>query len=112
MGARVNLAEYDMIGPLPAFLQNVTEGVTSIVAPTGDELWLVSDYELGRLVLTDKRFSRSEAVKPNVPKLNDAQPVAQSIMSMDGPEHARLRRAIAGKFSSRQVAKMAPLIEN
>jgi cytochrome P450 len=102
----------DMIGPLPAFLQHVTEDVTSIVAPTGDEVRLVSDYELGRLVLTDKRFSRSEAVKPNVPKFNDVQPVAQSIMSMDGPEHARLRRIIAGKFSSRRITEMVPLIEN
>lgn len=102
----------DMLGPLPEFLQNVTEDVTSIVAPTGDKMWLVSDYELGRLVLADKRFSRSEAVKPSAPKFIDAQPVAQSIMSMDGVEHTRLRRIIAGSFSSRRIAEMAPLIQN
>lgn len=101
----------DIIGPLPVFLQHAKADVTLIAAPTGDEIWLVSDYELVRQVLTDKRFSRSEAVKPHVPKFNDAQPVAQSVMSMDGPDHARLRRIIASQFSPRRAATMVPLIE-
>jgi cytochrome P450 len=102
----------DTLGPLPGFLQQATEDVASIVAPTGDEVRLIGGYETGRQVLSDQRFSRSEAVKPGAPKFNDAQPVAQSIMSMDGPEHTRLRRIIAKSFSSRQIAQMAPLIES
>ena len=108
----MSLLTADMLGPLPGFLHQVAEDVTSIVAPTGDKVWLVSGYELGRLVLADKRFSRSEAVKPSAPKFNDVQPVAQSIMSMDGADHTRLRRIIAGRFSSRRIAEMVPHIEN
>jgi cytochrome P450 len=101
----------DMIGPLPAYLRQAKDDVTLIAAPTGDEIWLVSDYQLARQVLTDKRCSRSEAVKPGVPKFNDAQPVAQSVMSMDGPQHARLRRIIASQLSPRRAAEMVPFIE-
>ncbi len=101
----------ELIGPLPGYLQQPAADVTAITAPTGDQIWLVRDYELGRQVLTDKRFSRSAAVKPGAPRFNDAQPVAQSVMSMDGPEHARLRRVIAGSFSPRRVAALTPAIE-
>ncbi|MFC7479085.1 cytochrome P450 [Luedemannella flava] len=81
------------------------------MTPVGDKMWLVRDYALARLVLTDKRFSRAEAVKPHAPQTNDAQPVADSIMSMDGADHARLRRIIAGSFTTGKVATMAPKIE-
>ncbi|MEU7282892.1 cytochrome P450 [Streptomyces sp. NPDC045431] len=101
----------ERLGPLPAFMAHGEEAVVPIAAPTGDMVWLVRDYELGRLVLTDKRFSRAEAVKPHVPKFNDAQPVPDSMMSMDGAEHARLRRVVTGAFTGRRMAALAPAIE-
>jgi nocardicin N-oxygenase len=101
----------DELGPLPALLAHQSGDVVPIVTPVGDKMWLVREYALGRLVLTDKRFSRAEAVLPDAPKLNDAQPVPDSIMSMDGSDHARLRRIIAGTFTTGRVAAMAPSIE-
>jgi cytochrome P450 len=96
--------------PLPAFMQDGPEEITPVVAPTGDTLWLVRGYTLGRTVLTDKRFSRAAAVRPHVPKLTEAEPSPDSIMSMDGAEHARLRRIVAGVFTARRIAGMAPHI--
>lgn len=100
-----------LLGPLPDFLQHDSRDLVPIVTPAGDRMRLVCDYALGRQVLTDKRFSRSEAVRPHAPKLNDAQPAPNSMMSMDGTEHARLRRIVAGTFTSGRVAAMAPFIE-
>ena len=101
----------DELGPLPALLGHQSGDVVPIVTPVGDKMWLVREYALGRLVLTDKRFSRAEALRPEAPRLNDAQPVPDSIMSMDGSEHARLRRIVAGAFTTGRVAAMAPAIE-
>jgi cytochrome P450 len=100
------------LGPLPAFLAQVTDDVSLVATPAGDQIWLVADYERARLILTDPRFSRSAAVKPGVPQFNDAQPAAQSVMSLDGAEHNRLRRVIASRFSPRRVAELTPFIEN
>jgi nocardicin N-oxygenase len=106
------MSQYGLdLGPLPALLHHHSGAVVPIVTPVGDKMWLVRDYALARLVLTDRRFSRAEAVRPHAPKTNDAQPVADSIMSMDGSEHARLRRIIAGTFTTGRVAAMTPAIE-
>jgi cytochrome P450 len=101
----------DDLGPLPDFMAEQDTGVSQIVTPMGDKMWLVRDYALGRQVLADQRFSRAEAVRPKAPRFNDAQPAPDAMMSMDGKEHSRLRRVVGGAFSSRKVAAMAPAIE-
>ncbi|WP_225828221.1 cytochrome P450 [Streptomyces naphthomycinicus] len=99
-------------GPLPELLRQAGDrGVIRVDTPAGDKLWLVCHYALARQVLTDKRFSRAEAVKPHAPQANDAQPAPDSMMSMDGADHARLRRIVSGAFSTGRVAAMAPSIE-
>ncbi|MGW3450095.1 cytochrome P450 [Streptomyces sp. NPDC001076] len=103
--------DMDLLGPIPEALRSATGGVASIVTPAGDRMWLVRDYALSRFVLTDRRFSRSDAVAAQAPKLLDAEPVPESIMSMDGEEHARLRRTTAGAFTTHRIAAMAPFIE-
>ncbi|MGA4839077.1 cytochrome P450 [Streptomyces sp. G45] len=105
---------YHHLGPLPEFFAPdgaEPDDVRRIVTPTGDKMWLVRDYALGRLVLADKRFSRAAAVRPDAPTFNDAQPVPESMMSMDGKEHARLRKTVTGHFTARKMAAMAPDIE-
>ncbi|WP_165986390.1 cytochrome P450 [Streptomyces sp. YIM 98790] len=100
------------LGPLPEFLDHDDgRDVVPVVTPAGDPMWLVCDYALGRRVLTDQRFSRAEAAAPHAPQIIDAQPVPDSIASLDGAEHSRLRRIVAGAFSTGKVAAMAPDIE-
>ncbi|HEY0640959.1 MAG TPA: cytochrome P450 [Pseudonocardiaceae bacterium] len=101
----------DRLGPLPGYLDPGAEDVVRIETPTGDLMWLVRDYALGRQVLADPRFSRADAVKPHAPRFNDAQPAPDSMMSMDGDSHRRLRRIVSGAFSSRRIAGMGPYIE-
>jgi cytochrome P450 len=102
----------DLLGPLPALLDTAAQGpVVRVQAPTGDAVWLVRDYHLARLVLTDPRFSRAAAARPEAPKVNTANPAPSSMMSMDGAEHARLRRLVAGAFAPRRIAALTPDIE-
>ncbi|MFE0686059.1 cytochrome P450 [Streptomyces sp. NPDC058961] len=102
----------DQLGPLPDFMQPGAEDVVRIVTPTGDDMWLVRNYALGRSVLTDKRFSRVAALAPKAPRFNDAQPAADSMMSMDGSPHARLRRLVSGGFSTGRMARMSTFVED
>jgi cytochrome P450 len=102
----------DHLGPLPEFLRHGGSGaVVRVRTPTGDRLWVVGDYALGRLVLTDPRFSRAAAAKPHAPTFTTANPAPTSVMSMDGADHARLRRLVAGAFTPRRVAALTPLVE-
>ncbi|MEE1808106.1 cytochrome P450 [Streptomyces sp. BE133] len=100
------------LGPLPQFMTGAfTAPVKRIRTPPGDAMWLVSDYVLGRRVLSDRRFSRAAAVVPGAPRLNSAAPSPTSIMSLDGTDHARLRRIVAAAFTTGKVAALAPLVQ-
>ncbi|MFI9251092.1 cytochrome P450 [Streptomyces sp. NPDC053069] len=85
--------------------------VRLVTAPTGDRLWLVTSYALGRTVLGDPRFSRAAAVAHGAPRLSDITPASSAMTSMDGPEHARIRRIVAGAFSTRRAEALGPLVE-
>lgn len=100
----------EQFGPLPAFLRDGLGDVAPVTAPDGGQVWLVRDYALGRIVLSDQRFSRTEALNPHVPKITDSEPAADSMMSMDGADHARLRRSVAGAFSRHKIAALAPRV--
>lgn len=101
----------DQFGPLPGFLLDGQGDIAPVGASDGGQVYMVRDYALGRLVLSDKRFSRAEAVRPHVPTITDSEPAADSMMSMDGADHARLRRSVAGAFSRQKVAALAPYAE-
>ncbi|WP_405163056.1 cytochrome P450 [Nocardia sp. NBC_01499] len=100
------------LGPLPAFLDPPSRRPVQRVPVTGGaHMWLVTEYALGRMVLSDKRFSRAAAARPEAPKWHAVNPSPNSIMSMDGAEHARLRRIAAAAFTAKRVAELAPFIE-
>ena len=101
----------DRLGPLPEFLAAEGGGVVPITTPVGERMWLVRDHALGRQVLADQRFSRARAVRPDAPRFNDAQPAADSMMSMDGADHTRLRRVVGGAFTTGPVAALRPTVE-
>jgi cytochrome P450 len=112
MTTTVTPAPPTRLGPLPPLLdQGVDAPVVRVRAPTGDEVWLVADHRLGRAVLSDPRFSRAAAALPGAPRINSVNPAPSSMMSMDGADHARLRRLVAGAFAPRRMATLAPRIQ-
>ncbi|MFD9477503.1 MULTISPECIES: cytochrome P450 [Streptomyces] len=99
-------------GPMPAaFRSDEPTRIKWATAPNGTGMWAVTDYRLGREVLADKRFSRAEAVRPGVPRLSITDPSPESIISLDGQDHARMRRFVAGAFTERRLQELQPFIE-
>ncbi len=80
----------------------------------GHEGWIVTRHELARLVLEDSRFSQRPSRMPgelrvdgdNEPDIDDEALAAMEVanlLALDSPQHARVRRAILGRFSVRAV---------
>jgi nocardicin N-oxygenase len=75
----------------------------------GVDAWLVTAYEEAREALADPRLSRAATVRPGAPRIGGAMTsTPEMIISMDGDEHARLRRLAAGAFTARRIEGMRP----
>jgi cytochrome P450 len=87
-----------------------TEPVCRVQLPYGPPAWLVTDYHLARLVFGDARFSRAATVDRDNPREGpvDVGQVAESVMSMDPPEHTRIRQLVGRAFTARRVEQLRP----
>ncbi|MFI7642246.1 cytochrome P450 [Nonomuraea sp. NPDC049400] len=85
--------------------------VTRVRLPDGQEAWLVVSHPLVQQVLADRRFSRALACEPGRPQLT-AQPLpGTSIVSMDPPQHTRLRALVARAFTPQRARELQPHTE-
>jgi cytochrome P450 len=75
--------------------------------PFGEEAWLATRYADVRLVMGDARFSRAASVGRDEPRINPNQNDA-GMLSMDAPEHSRLRTLVAKAFTARRVEQLRP----
>ncbi|MEV0278866.1 cytochrome P450 [Streptomyces sp. NPDC050610] len=83
------------------------EGLLRVRLPYGDPAWLATRYADARLVLGDRRFSRAEAAHHDEPRQSEAQ-TNSGILSMDPPDHTRLRKLSAKAFTVHKVEKLRP----
>lgn len=84
------------------------EPLSRVRLPYGEDAWLATRYEDAKIVLADHRFSRAEAVERDEPRVRPRRSVANGILSMDPPEHTRLRKLVAKAFTNRRVEKVRP----
>jgi cytochrome P450 len=84
-----------------------TEPLTRVRLPFGEEAWLATRYTDVRTVLGDPRFSRAASVGRDEPRITPRQ-IEGGILSMDPPEHTRLRRLVAKAFTVRRVDQLRP----
>ncbi|WP_046505549.1 cytochrome P450 [Streptomyces odonnellii] len=82
-------------------------GLVRVQLPYGEPAWLVTRYADARLVLGDRRFSRAEEARRDGPR-QWAEPRTGGILSMDPPEHTRLRTLVAKAFTGHRVEAMRP----
>jgi cytochrome P450 len=87
-----------------------SEPVCRVQLPYGPPAWLVTDYHLTKAVLGDARFSRAAAVGRDNPRESavDISQVAESVLSMDPPEHTRIRKLVGKAFTPRRVEELRP----
>ena len=123
--------------PLYAKIQR-EEPLARIRMAYGGDAWMVTRYDDVKAVLSDPRFSRAATVGADVPRMAPSvneglirslaavcpdDPDRQyalavaivssqsaAIVSMDPPEHTRLRRPIATAFAARRIEQWRPRI--
>jgi cytochrome P450 len=95
------------VEPLFAELRS-TEPISRVQLPYGGEAWLLTQYEDIRFVLGDRRFGRAPTTLPHIARIQPEPASEGVLMSLDPPEHTRLRKTVVGAFTARQVEAMRP----
>ncbi|MBV1854666.1 cytochrome P450 [Catellatospora tritici] len=94
------------LDPFYAHLRGA-EPLTRVRLPYGEEAWLATRYDDVRTVLGDARFSRAASVGRDEPRTHPRQGDS-GMLSMDPPEHTRLRKLVAKAFTARRVETLRP----
>ncbi|MEU4198876.1 cytochrome P450 [Streptomyces sp. NPDC045470] len=84
-------------------------GLLRVQMAYGEPAWLATRYADARLVLGDRRFSRAEGLDHDEPRQAEGQRNS-GILSMDPPDHTRLRTLVAKAFTVHQVEKLRPWV--
>jgi cytochrome P450 len=96
----------------PEYAQLRTEDpVPRVRLPAGGEAFLASRYEDAKRVLSDPVFSRAAVADPKVAVLRPARLNPDLMVSLDAPEHTRIRRLVARAFTTRSVEHLRPRVE-
>jgi len=79
-------------------------------APAGGSAWIVTEDALARQVLTDPRFVKDPAMAPldwdrQLAGLERPSAEQTSLTTLDGQDHAQLRKAHAPLFSARGIGR-------
>ena len=85
--------------------------VLRIAMPYGGDAWLATRYDDVKTVLADPRFSMAATVGKDVPRPMPQIQAEASILTMDPPEHGRLRKLVAKAFTVRRVEALRPRIQ-
>ncbi|MCX4868896.1 MULTISPECIES: cytochrome P450 [unclassified Streptomyces] len=88
------------------------QSVLRVSLPYGGDAWLVTRHADVRTVLADPRFSRAAAVGEDIPRTVATGLPSTSMLSMDPPEHSRLRRRVANSFTVRRVEALRPRVQH
>jgi cytochrome P450 len=88
--------------------------VTRVRIWDGSTPWLLTRYDDVRAVLADRRFS-VDPTRPGYPARGPAGRArrggTRSFLSMDAPEHTRLRRMLIREFTPRRIETLRPAVE-
>lgn len=97
------------VGEDPIFTElRKNEPLARIRLPHGGDAWLVTRYADIKTVLGDPRFSRAATVGENEPRMMVRASAPDTILSMDAPEHTRLRKLVGKAFTARRMELLRP----
>jgi cytochrome P450 len=84
-----------------------TEPVSRVRLPYGGDAWLVTRYADVKTVFGDPRFSRAAVLnRDDVPRSIPIVWRDVSILSLDPPDHSRLRKLVAKAFTARRTEQL------
>jgi cytochrome P450 len=92
-----------------------TRPVSPMAFPDGHQGWLVTGYDAVRQVMSDTRFSSRQDVgvihvpfeTPGMPAATEPSPQLPGLfISMDPPDHTRLRRKLTGAFTVKRMKQL------
>ena len=114
------IADYPMarscpFDPPPELVKNQKRyPIKRIKILDGSEPWLVTGYKEVREILSDRRMS-SDSTNPKFPftarSTQARRKVSRSFISMDSPEHLRLRRMVTRDFMVSHTRAMQPRVQ-
>ncbi|WP_030903514.1 cytochrome P450 [Streptomyces sp. NRRL F-5126] len=88
-----------------------SDGMIRVQMPYGEPAWLATRYADVRAVLGDHRFSRAAAQEHDEPRHTPGAGVeSDSILSMDPPDHTRLRTLVSRAFTKQRVEELRPWV--
>jgi cytochrome P450 len=85
-------------------LRRTGRSVVPVRLPTGVEAWLVLGHAAARQLLNDPRLAKEAARRP-------PHAIFHHLLTMDPPDHTRLRAIVAKEFSPRRIRGLRPAIE-
>jgi cytochrome P450 len=108
---------YDLDDPFPLFAEVRNLGpVHAVTLADGHRAWLVVGYEEARVALNEPRLSKDmhAALATNSGVVAEGLPgpdFARHMLTVDPPNHTRLRRLVSSAFSPRRVGALRPRIQ-
>ncbi len=108
---------YDLDDPFPVFAQVRDLGpVHAVTLADGHGAWLVVGYEEARTALNEPRLSKDmhAALATGSGVVAEGLPgpaFARHMLTVDPPDHTRLRRLVSTAFSVRRVEELRPRIQ-
>ncbi|MEV6606402.1 cytochrome P450 [Kutzneria sp. NPDC051319] len=91
-----------------------------VITPNGFRVWVVSRYDEAKAVLADPTVQKNSAGMRNAMERNKTDEggarefspdLNAHMLSMDPPDHTRLRRLVTKAFTARRIEQMRPRIE-
>jgi cytochrome P450 len=110
--------DYDRDDPFPLFAQvRSVAPVHEVTLADGHPAWLIVGHEQARAALNDPRLSKDmhAALARSGAVVAEGLPgpaLARHMLSVDPPDHTRLRKLAATAFSRRRVEALRPRVES
>src|SRR5271169_5565545 len=108
---------FDRDNPFPVFAAVRELGaVHQITLVDGHDAWLVVGYDEARAALNDPRLSKDmhAALASGGGVVAEGLPgpaFARHMLSVDPPDHTRLRRLVSGAFTPRRIEGLRPRVQ-
>ena len=89
-------------------LLRATQPVHCVTLPSGRRRWLITRYDDAERVLCDSRLVKT---RPFDDLSEELRPLTKSMISVDPPDHTRLRALVRKAFSPRRVERLRPRVQ-